>query len=43
MLTRLIAEKDKTEPKAITIKYIRQQREKLIYPNARHNIGSNYC
>lgn len=42
IFTRLIAAKDNVDQKEVTVEYIRQQREKLIYPNVRYNVGSTY-
>ena len=37
-----IAELDGVKPEEVTVEYIRQQREKRIYPDARFNIYSSY-
>jgi len=34
-LTRLISEADGVRPEEVTVEYIRQQREKRIYPDTR--------
>ena len=37
-LTRKIVEMDGVEPEDVTVEYIRQQREKKIYPNTRYDV-----
>jgi len=41
-LINLIAEKDGVKPEEVTGDYIHKQREKIIYPNMRFNLGPNY-
>ena len=42
IFTRLIAKKDNITEQGVTVDYISQQREKLIYPNVRYEVGSTY-
>lgn len=42
IFTRLIAKELNVEESKVTVEFIRQQREKTIYPNIRYNVGSAY-
>lgn len=41
-LTRLIAKTDNIREEDVTVEYIEKQRNQLIYPEVRHEIGSDY-
>ena len=41
-LTRLIAAHEGIQPSQVTLEYIRNQREKLVYPDTRYDTCSNY-